>query len=138
MFLPFLYLWGLLKNKCFKHDAADFPSPLGRSRVVLQALISQRSPGVRLSCLRCFPTTTRKRSRSHALSGWVDEETGRWRLRGSREGMIMEDAGRTVGAGRHRPVPAARHADKARKTTCFFRLMKAEASRERMARTIRT
>ncbi|GLS23043.1 hypothetical protein GCM10007874_60630 [Labrys miyagiensis] len=85
-----------------------------------------------------FPTTTRKRSRSHALSGWVDEETGRWRLRSSREGRIMEDAGRTVGAGRHRPVPAAWHADKACKATCFFRLQKAEASRERMARTIRT
>ncbi|GLS17493.1 hypothetical protein GCM10007874_05080 [Labrys miyagiensis] len=50
----------------------------------------------------------------------------------------MEDAGRTVGAGRHRPVPVAWPADKARKATCFFRLMKAEASRERMARTIRT
>ncbi|GLS21417.1 hypothetical protein GCM10007874_44340 [Labrys miyagiensis] len=50
----------------------------------------------------------------------------------------MEDAGRTVGAGRHRPVPVAWPADKARKATCFFRLMKAEAGRERMARTIRT
>ena len=76
-----------------------------------------------------FPLiATRKRSRSHALSGWVDEETGRWRLRGSRESRIMEDAGRIVGAGRHRPVPAARHADKARKATCFPPL-KAEAGR---------
>ncbi|GLS20072.1 hypothetical protein GCM10007874_30890 [Labrys miyagiensis] len=79
-----------------------------------------------------------KRLRSHALSGWVDEETGRWRLRSSREGRLMEDAGRTVGAGRHRPVPAAWPADKARKATCFSAFSKAEASRERMARTIRT
>ena len=53
------------------------------------------------------------------VPGWVDEETGRWRLRGSRESKIMEDAGRTVGASRHRPVPAALPADKARKATSF-------------------
>ncbi|GLS23536.1 hypothetical protein GCM10007874_65570 [Labrys miyagiensis] len=67
----------------------------------------------------CIATAIPKRSRSYALSGWVDWETGRWRLRGSRESRFMEDAGHIVGASRHHPVPVASPADKARKATSF-------------------
>jgi hypothetical protein len=72
-----------------------------------------------------------KCSYSHALSGWVDEETGRWRLRSSRESIVMEE-----GRPHSRPdaialFRLAEHADKACKAPCFSALRRRRQAKAR-------